>query len=302
MMRGVGDTVTPLYALALSTAIGLIVTPALIEGWFGLPRLGIVSGAYASGPLVRHRASIWLGWLHAAAWPSAGARCRADPGAARRSGRCCGSVLRIGLPTGVQLILVSLAEVAVLSLVNGFGSEATAAYGTVNQVVSYVQFPAISIAITASIFGAQAIGAGRADRLGDITRTGIIMTLVITGGLDRAGLSVLARHHRLLHDQSDRCSNWRRACCTSRCGATSSSALAAVISGVMRASGTVLVPMLIAIFAIVGVEVPVAYVLSRAIGINGVWIAYPVAFTAMLLMQSGYYWFFWRKKTITRLI
>ena len=63
----------------------------------------------------------------------------------------------------------SLPRIALLR--DGLGSDATAAYGAVNQVVAYVQFPAISIAITASILGAQAIGAGRADRLGAIARS-----------------------------------------------------------------------------------------------------------------------------------
>ncbi|WP_240536766.1 MATE family efflux transporter, partial [Bradyrhizobium elkanii] len=36
MMRGVGDTVTPLVALTVSTTVGLVVTPALIRGWLGL--------------------------------------------------------------------------------------------------------------------------------------------------------------------------------------------------------------------------------------------------------------------------
>ena len=83
------------------------------------------------------------------------------------------AVLKVGVPTGVQMIVVSLAEIALLSFVNAYGSNATAAYGAVNQVVAYVQFPAISIAITASILGAQAIGAGQAQRLGAITRTAL---------------------------------------------------------------------------------------------------------------------------------
>jgi Na+-driven multidrug efflux pump len=48
MMRGVGDTLTPLVALAISTVFGLIATPALIKGWFDLPRLGTASAAWAS--------------------------------------------------------------------------------------------------------------------------------------------------------------------------------------------------------------------------------------------------------------
>ncbi len=58
MMRGVGDTVTPLWALALSTFIGLTVTPALIQGWFGLPRLGVASAACAAAGVERVHAAL----------------------------------------------------------------------------------------------------------------------------------------------------------------------------------------------------------------------------------------------------
>lgn len=47
LLRGVGDTVTPLLALCLSTAVGLLLTPALIRGWLGLPQWGVVSAAVA---------------------------------------------------------------------------------------------------------------------------------------------------------------------------------------------------------------------------------------------------------------
>src|SRR4051812_24191789 len=48
LMRGVGDTVTPLLALTISTAISCVLTPAFIRGWFGLPQLGVTSAAAAS--------------------------------------------------------------------------------------------------------------------------------------------------------------------------------------------------------------------------------------------------------------
>ena len=49
------------------------------------------------------------------------------------------------------MILVSLSEIAVISFVNHYGSNATAAYGVVNQVASYVQMPAVSLGIAVSI-------------------------------------------------------------------------------------------------------------------------------------------------------
>lgn len=300
MMRGVGDTVTPLYAFGLTTVVGLILTPALIQGWFGLPQMGVTSGAWAG------IVSLILGL----AWLAFDLIRRGHPLAPDRvflrhlnvQWRLLGTILRIGVPTGVQVVLLSLAEVAVLSFVNGFGSDATAAYGTVNQVVSYVQFPAISIAITASIFGAQAIGAGRVGQLGEITRLGIIMNVAITGSLVLLAYifsrpligffitdpDVVELAQRLLH-----ITLWSYVIF----GA------AGVVSGVMRASGTVIIPTALSIIAVLGIEVPVAYFLSRtSLGIDGIWIAYPIAFIAMLIFQSAFYRLYWMKQTITRLV
>src|SRR6202043_3452813 len=88
----------------------------------------------------------------------------------RLGGALLRKILRLGIPTAMQMVVMSLAELVLLGLVNGFGSNATAAYGAVNQVMGYVQFPAMSIAISASIFGAQAIGGGNADRPRAIVR------------------------------------------------------------------------------------------------------------------------------------
>lgn len=299
MMRGVSDTVTPLFAFIILTAVGLVITPALIRGWVGLPPQGVASGAWAT----------ILALIVALGWLAVFLRRRNHPLAPdavffrhlKVDWSILRTVLRIGVPTGVQVVLLSLAEVVVLSLVNGFGSNATAAYGTVNQIVSYVQFPAISIAITASIFGAQAIGRGHVDQLGAITRTGILLNIVITGGLvvlaylfSRLIIGffinsgpVIELAERLLH-----ITLWSYVVF----------GMATVVSGIMRASGTVLVPTAISILAVLAIELPVAFVLSRAIGIDGIWIAYPVAFVAMLLLQSAYYRLVWSKKSIKRLI
>src|SRR4051812_18950385 len=48
LLRGVGDTVTPLWALGISTAVSCVLTPAFIRGWWGLPQLGVTSAAAAS--------------------------------------------------------------------------------------------------------------------------------------------------------------------------------------------------------------------------------------------------------------
>jgi putative MATE family efflux protein len=298
-VRGTGDSRTPFASLIVSTLATLIVTPALIQGWLGLPHFGVASAAFANlagsaiglvfllvalarekNPLALDLSIVRHMRLH---WP------------------LVRTLLRIGVPTGVQVVMVSLSEIAVLALVNRFGSGATAAYGAVNQIVSYVQFPAISIGIASSIFGAQSIGARRFDRLTGVARAGVGLNWALGGSLitivylfnnDVLGWFitdpvVLRTAHDLLA-----ITLWSYAIFGT----------SAVLSGLMRSSGTVLWPTLLAVISIWGVEVPVAYALAPHYGLNGVWTAYPVAFCSNLLFQSIYFFGFWRRKHLTTLL
>lgn len=299
LLRGVSDTVSPLLALLLSTSVGLVLTPALIKGWLGLAPMGIQSAALAG--VVAH--SVALGFL---AWRlrrlgHVMAPDRAFFKALRLNPAILAKVMRIGLPTGVQMVVISVSELVILSLVNRHGSQATAAYGAVTQIVNYVQFPALSIAITASILGAQAIGAGRLERVGAILRTGLWLNVVITGSLVLLGYvlshwllglfitlpEVLAQAEHLLHIML-----WSMLLF----------GFQSVVGGIMRASGVVLVPVTISIVCILAVQLPVAYGLSARFGLEGVWMAFPVAYAAMLALQTSYYRLVWRHKKIKRLV
>ena len=299
ILRGVGDTMTPLWTLLVSTVIGLIVTPAFVAGWFGLPKLGVASAAVAS--LVSLVVS--LGWLatyllrknHVLAPNAALLRhLKLEP-------KVLATVFRLGVPTGFQMVIMALAEIVLLGLANSYGSDATAAYGAINQVLAYVQFPAMSIGIASSILGAQAIGAGRTHQLWAITRTGLMLNTIITG----AGVVIvyLFSHSIIAAFITDpEVIELTNHLLQIVLWSSVVFGFAVVFSGMMRSSGTVLAPTAIGIFAIIAVEVPVAWFLSHAIGIDGVWIGYPAAFTAMFVMQGAYYGLVWRRRSIRALV
>ena len=161
----------------LTTAI----TPALILGWFGLPKLGVVAGAV--GNLIATALTLVILGITLVREHNPLAPSRELLRSMAPNLRLVLTLLRLGAPMGVQMIMVSLAEIAVITFVNHFGSDATAAYAAVNQIGSYVQFPALSIGIAASIFGAQSIGAGRTGLLGSVIRSGVALDYVIEGGL-----------------------------------------------------------------------------------------------------------------------
>lgn len=299
MIRGVGDAVTPLLALALSTAIGLILTPMLIRGAFGLPALGITSPAWAAATSNAVTLIVLAVYLlrkkHALAPDVALLR------HLRLNRAVIGQILGIGLPSAVGMVVMAIAELVLLGLVNGFGSDATAAYGAVNQVMGYTQFTAMSISIAVSILGAQAVGGGDRGRLDGIVRTGLAFNLVLTGGLvaliylaPRAVLGIFITDGAVL--------DLAKALLFIALWSSVPFGLATTFSGAMRAAGVALTPMLLSIFAIVAIELPSAVILSRTIGLEGVWAAYPIVFCAMFVLQMGYYLLVWRKRAIRRLI
>ena len=75
----------------------------------------------------------------------------------------------------------------------------------------------------------------------------------------------------------------------------------AVLSGIMRGSGTVLVADRDRIFSIWGVEVLAAYLLMHRFGLDGVWLGYPIAYCIGLVLQFCYYTFAWKQKTHERI-
>ncbi|WEJ31624.1 MATE family efflux transporter [Devosia sp. SD17-2] len=301
VLRGVGDTVTPLFSLILSMVVSLLVTPALILGWFGLPQLGVNAAAWGMVSSFLTVLTFLFFYMRIRNMPLApdhvllSAMLRPDL-------KLLGLILKLGIPAGLQMVISSIAGIVVVGLVNRFGSNATAAYGALGQVMSYVQFPAMSIGIAASIFAAQAIGARKLDQLGAITRTALVLNLIITGGL--IVLAYLFSQHvvalfitdpevielteTLLHVVlwSILCFGW-----------------SVVFSGIMRASGTVYAPMLLSLACILLIELPGAVWLSQtSLGLTGIWVAYAASFTAMLVLQAAWYQFVWKKKKIVALV
>jgi putative MATE family efflux protein len=297
-LRGIGDSKSPLIVLVASTAVGACLTPLLIHGAFGLPPLGISSAPIANMIATTVGLVGLLIALERSDSPLAFSKLRNYLGIEMP---LLITLVRLGVPTGIQFVMVSLSEIAVITFVNRFGSSATAAYGAVNQIVSYVQFPAISIGICASIFGAQSIGAQRTDRLSKIVRAGVTLNYIIGGALILVAY-LLGRELISLFVTDPATLDMARDLLYITLWSYVIFGNTAVLSGMMRSSGSVLWPTAISVFSIWAVEVPIAYVLSHgSLGLRGVWIAYPIAFITALALQSAYYFGVWRRQPIRSL-
>ena len=91
------------------------------------------------------------------------------------------SLLKLAIPSSISMIAISMAGIAVIYFVNSYGSNATASYGIVNQIASYVQIPGMSVSIAISVFVAQAIGSGKQENIKEITKLGLKLSYLFGG-------------------------------------------------------------------------------------------------------------------------
>jgi putative efflux protein, MATE family len=281
LSRGTGDALSPMWSLLAATLAGAVCTPLLVAGTSlgaaGVAVSTLVAQLAALAVLLRR----WRRGGHPLALGTGRQDWKPSAAIAKR-------MLRIGLPAALQMLAMALAEIVLLGLVNRHGSAATAAYGAATQVLSWVQFPAMSLGIAAAILSAHAVGAGRRDRLPAIVRTGMRLNAVVSA------LFVVAAH--LLAPFALRVFLEPGPVLEQAIAIVRTVAWSAVLLGwsnvavsALRASGAALLPALLSIAAIAAVELPVAVVLEARFGLAGVFWACPVAFLTMLALHGLYY-------------
>lgn len=294
LLRGSGDTRTPFWFLLVVVALDIVLVPLFIFGIGPWPRLGIAGAAWAT--LVSNLLGLaamllylWRRdhplWLH-----------RSELGFYRPDLRILRALVVKGVPMGLQMVLVSLAMLMMISMVNRHGIEWTSAYGAALQLWNYVQMPAMAIGAACSSMAAQNVGAGNWDRVDGTMRTGTVFNFLLTGALilpivllDRhtlglfmpEGSPVLAHARHLNH-----IAVW----------SFLFFGVNFVISGVVRATGAVVPPLLILAFALWGIRIPFAMLLQPMLGVDAIWWSFPVSAVCAMAMSAAYYrWGRWRE-------
>ncbi|CAA9578582.1 MAG: hypothetical protein AVDCRST_MAG19-3742 [uncultured Thermomicrobiales bacterium] len=157
VLRGAGDSRTPLAAAAIANVVNVAVASALILGRFGLPALGVAGSAWgaAAGRTVgaafmlavmvggRTALSLRGGW----GW-------RPRPAVARQ-------IFALGVPAAVEQVLTSGAFMTLIAVVALIGTPALAAQQIAFTALSTAFLPGVAFSITATALVGQSIGARR---------------------------------------------------------------------------------------------------------------------------------------------
>ena len=286
-LRGTGDSITPLKFMALGSVVDVGLNPLLIRGAGPIPAMGI--GGSATATLVANSVSLvaLLLYIYRRDLPI---RLRgAELGYVRPDPALLRTILVKGVPMGLQMLVVSTSALAMIGLVNRYGTSTTAAYGAANQLWTYVQMPAMAVGAAVSAMAAQNIGAGAWERVGRITRVGILTNLALTGGLVVL-LTLLDRHVLWLFLGRDPGAidiavriNWIAGWSFVLFG------VSMVLSATVRANGAVVGPLVILAVAMFPLRLGLATGLEGRLGPDAIWWSFPAGSLGSMLMMIGFY-------------
>ena len=204
--------------------------------------------------------------------------------------RMTSRIIRIGLPTGIQNMVISFSNVLVQSSVNSYGAAAMAGFAAYMKIDGFNILPVSSISMAATTFVGQNYGAGRLDRVKKGTwvtlAVGVVYTL-ITGTLLLLGQNAILH----LFTQDEAVVTFGAAAMRWFCPFYFLLSILHGLAGAVRGTGASIPPMVVllvslCLFRIVWIQ----WVLPLFSGIEGVFILYPVSWALGAGLMILYAW------------
>jgi putative MATE family efflux protein len=294
LMRGYGDTVTPMLVMFGSVAVNVALDPFVIFGWGPFPELGVTGAALAT---VFSRALAFAVGVVVLLEGSRGVRVR--PGDMLPDLAYLRRLLRVGVPASVEGTTRALSVNLMLFIVGGFPTAVVAAYGVVTRVFSMVILPAIAVERGVETMTGQNVGADNPDRAATTNHFAARALFVV---LAAVGAVVWVFAGDVVGVFTDDPAVVAEGTTFLRWIAPTFGFVGIVRSyaGGFRGTGRTLVAAGIAVATLGVFRLPIAWVGAGAIGTDGIWLAFAVS--NVLGAAVAYLWFrrgTWRDADLT---
>lgn len=208
--------------------------------------------------------------------------------------------LRIGLPTSVQQCAIALGLIALLGIVNSFGTDTLTAYGAAGKIDAIITQAILTLSGALAAFTGQNIGARRLDRVREGLRFTFGVNILFSAltfaavcffgeGMMRAFTSdpsviAIGREYLLIiggffvvHGGLN------------------------VFNGALRGAGDTVFTMTVSLVCLWIIRIPLAYRLSAWFGRQGIWWAIGISIAIGLLVTYVYYKTgLWKRKCVVK--
>jgi putative MATE family efflux protein len=287
VLRGAGDSKTPFYFMLLSVGIDIALNPVFIFGLGPIPRLGIAGSALAT--FVAQAVSLTALIRHLYRRKHVLCLHKDELALLKVDWSVVGTLVKKGIPMSAQMLVISLSGVLMITLVNRFGVDTTAAFGAAMQIWNYIQMPAFAVGMGVSAMTAQNVGAGKWERVNRIAGVGVLYSVLLTGSIvilielldlrifglflpaGSAALGIASHMNRIV---------------------TSSFiffGISVALFGVVRATGAVIAPLIVLTISMLVVRFPLAEIFLDKYHVDAVWWSFPVSSVLSSILALLYY-------------
>ena len=204
--------------------------------------------------------------------------------------------LKIGLPTSVQQCAIALGLIALLGIVNSFGTNTLTAYGAAGKIDTIITQAVLTLSGALAAFCGQNIGAGRLDRV----KKGVRFTMytnIALGLLTFAAVYLFGNEMMRIFTKDIDVVAIGKEYLLIIGGFFIVHGALNVYNGALRGAGDTLFPMITSLVCLWLIRIPLTYYLSSWLGRNGIWWAIGISITIGLIVTFVYYKMgFWKRR------
>ena len=283
IFRAGGDTITPMIVLIFSTLINITLDPLLIFGLWGFPKLGVAGSAYAT--LIGRGAGViillYLCWTGRAPISLRRVQYQVDL-------REMLDILRLGVYSSMQGFWRHLSRLGFLWVIGPYGKTVVAAYTICMRLRILVMNPGFGIANAVVPLVGQNLGANQIERAEKSTRVANLLGTIIMAAIGAIFLAFPQIFIRIFTNETDVIETgtlYLRFLAPT----FGFIAFSLILGRALNGAGDTFSPMLITLAAQVGVGLGLVILLSRFLGLNGVWLGIALSNVVQGTAMWGWY-------------
>ncbi|MGO1539527.1 MAG: MATE family efflux transporter [Leucobacter sp.] len=287
VLRALGDSKTPMRFVLVAVLLNVVLDPLFIH------ILGLEIRGAAIATVLSQGAAFVYGLTLVARKRLAPLTFPTLPSWAETS-----KILNLGVPSGLQMAVISGGSAAVMSVVTSFGPEVVGGFSAAQRLDSLIMLPAQALGIAVSSMAGQNIGVQNWARISEITRVTLLYNLVIMVAI--AGVMVIFAEQamRLFVQDEDAVAF----------GATYIRIIGFcypflginfVLNGVVRAAGAMYQVLILNIISFWILRYPLTFVFSQWLGDTGIAVGMGVSLIVSSAFAFLYFRFGkWREKVL----
>lgn len=287
MLRAFGDSRTPLYFVLLATVLAGVLVPLSIVG------LGMDVDGAAWAMVLAQAAAFLYSIVHLLRWPRRYPLQPRLPQLAQVR-----TILELGIPSSIQMIVIYAGATVVLSLVNSFGEGVVAGFGAAQRLDSIILLPAVALSMAVNAMAAQNIGANKWPRVAQTARIGVIYNITVMATI-AAILLAAAEPLIRLFIQDEESVAFGVSYLRTIAFFYPFIGLNFIFNGVVRGAGAMFQVLVLNIISLWILRVPLAYLMAGLRGEDGIALGIGMSFMLSSLFSTAYYiWGGWRRKRL----